>query len=125
METIYTYKNKLYRIFAESKVKIEGVWVDCIIYQTLYSNEDGWIWVRNKEEFFELFKPFETGVGEGYRVPEIAEFVTGMWFEFRHGTFRKWKRKRWGDINCGWDYLSLKHYIENGNVRVENPVKTT
>lgn len=118
METIYTYKNKQYRIFAETKVKIEGVWVDCVIYQTLYYNKDGWIWVRTKEEFFELFKPVETGVGEGYRIPDIEEFKIGFRFELRHGIGKVWRPKRWGDINCGWDYASLKHYIENGNIRV-------
>jgi hypothetical protein len=55
-EKVYEYKGKLYKIFAETKVKINGVWVDSIIYQTLYNNPDGWIWVRTKEEFFSLFK---------------------------------------------------------------------
>lgn len=55
-EKIYEYKNNKYRIFSESKVKINGVWEECIIYQTLYVNTDGWIWVRTKKEFFELFK---------------------------------------------------------------------
>ena len=45
-DKIYTYKGKKYRIFAESKMKIDGEWKDCIIYQTLYYNEDGWIWVE-------------------------------------------------------------------------------
>ncbi len=53
---IYEYKGKQYRIFAESKMKIDGEWIDCIIYQTLYFNEDGWIWVRSRDEFFSLFK---------------------------------------------------------------------
>jgi hypothetical protein len=55
-DIVYEYKNNKYRIFAESKVKISGVWVECIIYQTLYDNKDNWIWVRTKKEFFELFK---------------------------------------------------------------------
>ena len=55
-EKIYEYKNNKYRIFAETKVKINGIWEECIIYQTLYVNKDGWIWVRTKKEFFELFK---------------------------------------------------------------------
>ena len=46
-------------MFAESKSKINGEWVDSIIYQSLYHNEDGWIWVRTKDEFFELFKEFQ------------------------------------------------------------------
>ena len=58
-EVTYKYKDKQYRIFAESKMKIDGEWIDCIVYQTLYFNEDGWIWVRSKEEFFKIFKPIE------------------------------------------------------------------
>jgi len=60
MENIYEYKNKKYRIFSESKMKLDGVWEDCIIYQTLYHNPDGWIWVRTKEEFFKLFTVVST-----------------------------------------------------------------
>ena len=52
MNDIYEYKGNQYRIFAESKMKVDGVWIKCIIYQTLYYNEDGWIWVRNSDEFF-------------------------------------------------------------------------
>lgn len=55
-DKIYTFKNKPYKIFTETKVKINGVWVDAIIYQTLYVNKDGVFWVRTKQEFFELFK---------------------------------------------------------------------
>lgn len=58
-DKIYTYKGKKYRIFAESKMKIDGKWKDCIIYQTLYFNQDGWIWVRTKEEFFKLFEELD------------------------------------------------------------------
>ena len=58
-EVVYEYKGKKYRIFAESKSKINGEWVDSIIYQSLYHNEDGWIWVRTNDEFFELFKEFQ------------------------------------------------------------------
>ena len=57
-EIIYEYKGKQYRIFAESKIKIDGQWIDCIVYQTLYVNDDGWIWVRTKDDFFNNFKPF-------------------------------------------------------------------
>ncbi len=58
-DKIYTYKGKKYRIFAESKMKINDKWKDCIIYQTLYFNQDGWIWVRTKEEFFKLFEELD------------------------------------------------------------------
>ena len=33
-EVVYEYKGKKYRIFAESKSKINGEWVDSIIYQS-------------------------------------------------------------------------------------------
>ena len=56
MNKIYQYKGNKYRIFAESKMKVDGIWQDCIIYQSLYYNEDGWIWVRNRDEFFKLFE---------------------------------------------------------------------
>ena len=56
MDKIYQYKGNKYRIFAESKMKIDGIWQDCIIYQSLYYNEDGWIWVRSRDEFFKLFE---------------------------------------------------------------------
>lgn len=55
-EKFYEYKGKPYRIFAETKTKINGQWVDSIIYQTLYVNPEGSLWVRTKEEFFSLFK---------------------------------------------------------------------
>ena len=55
-ETVYYFKGNPYRIFSETKIKIDGIWVDAIIYQTLYINEDGVFWVRTKKEFFELFK---------------------------------------------------------------------
>ena len=55
-EHIYYYKDKPYFIVTESKMKIEGVWYPCIIYQCLYENPDGMIWVRKTEDFFELFK---------------------------------------------------------------------
>ncbi len=59
-DKIYWYKGKPYRIFLATKAKIDGKWVDAIMYQTLYVNEDGAFWVRTKEEFFELFKEKET-----------------------------------------------------------------
>ena len=55
-ELIYYFKGNPYRIFSETKVKIDGIWIDAIIYQALYVNKDGIFWVRTKKEFFELFK---------------------------------------------------------------------
>lgn len=53
---IYTYKNKPYQILRETKIKLEGVWVDCVIYKTLYHNPDGDTWVRTSYEFYKLFE---------------------------------------------------------------------
>lgn len=55
-EDIYYYNDKPYCVMEETKMKIEGVWVDCVIYQCLYENPDGMIWVRPKGLFYELFK---------------------------------------------------------------------
>lgn len=55
MKKRFKYKGKLYVIFQETKMKINGEWVDCVIYQTLYDNPDGEFWVRTSEEFFTLF----------------------------------------------------------------------
>ena len=52
----YYYKDKPYRIFSETKVKIDGNWIDSVIYQCLYDNPDGIFWVRTAEEFDRLFK---------------------------------------------------------------------
>lgn len=56
MKQRYTYKGKIYVIFAQTKMKVNNVWEDCVIYQTLYDNTDGEFWVRSKEEFYQLFK---------------------------------------------------------------------
>ncbi len=53
--TEYKYKERPYKILHESKIKIGGTWIDVIVYQCLYENPDGMIWVREKEEFFKLF----------------------------------------------------------------------
>jgi protein associated with RNAse G/E len=55
-DKIYEYKGKLYRIFSKTKIKIDGNWVNGIIYQSLYYHPDGSIWTRTEEEFFRLFK---------------------------------------------------------------------
>lgn len=56
MKQRYEYKGKLYCIFQETKMKVDGKWIDCVIYQTLYDNPDGEFWVRSSSEFFALFK---------------------------------------------------------------------
>jgi len=52
---IYYYKDKPYKILYESKIKISEIWIDCIIYECLYENPEGMIWVREKNQFFKLF----------------------------------------------------------------------
>jgi len=57
---IYYYKERMdkpYRIVTESKMKISNLWIDVVIYEALYENKDGQIWVREKGSFYELFKP--------------------------------------------------------------------
>lgn len=56
---VFVYKNKQYRFFSETKIKINGVWVDGVIYTPIYNCPDGWIFTRTKEEFFNLFKPVD------------------------------------------------------------------
>ena len=51
----YVYKGKQYCIFQKTKMKIDGKWIDCVIYQTLYNNIDGKFWVRSSKEFYDLF----------------------------------------------------------------------
>lgn len=55
MEKIYYYDGKPYRLFANSKFKIGKLWIDVIIYETLYDNPDGKYWVRENGEFHKLF----------------------------------------------------------------------
>lgn len=53
---LYFYKDKPYTILTESKFKMLGTWVDVVIYMCQYQNDDGMIWVREKKEFYDLFK---------------------------------------------------------------------
>jgi hypothetical protein len=77
-EVTYYYKDKPYKIVAHSKIKLSGLadlfyiynpegyymgnithdeeWINVVIYQCLYDNPDGDIWVREREQFYELFK---------------------------------------------------------------------
>ena len=54
---IYYYKDNPYTILSETKIKINNMWKDYIVYKCKYKNPDGSIWVRQRQEFFELFKP--------------------------------------------------------------------
>lgn len=47
--------NKPYLKIKSSKVKIDGIWVDAVIYMCLYWNSDGMFWVRTKEDFNKNF----------------------------------------------------------------------
>ena len=58
IKTFY-YKGKPYFIKLKSKLKLEGKWVDCIIYTCLYHNEAGMDWVRTAEDFYSKFKEYE------------------------------------------------------------------
>ena len=55
-EEVFYYKDKPYRIFCKSKIKISGTWEEVIIYECLYENKDGKYWVRFDDEFYFLFK---------------------------------------------------------------------
>lgn len=52
----FEYKGKQYVIEYYTQVNINDEWKDAIVYKCLYKNPDGMIWVRLKDEFFELFK---------------------------------------------------------------------
>ena len=54
---IYYYKGNPYTILSETKIKVGDMWKDCVVYKCEYENPDGSIWVRQRQEFFELFKP--------------------------------------------------------------------
>lgn len=56
----YTYKGKTYRVVMEYKVKINNEWVPAIIYECLYNNPEGMVWVRTKDEFLQKFQPLTT-----------------------------------------------------------------
>lgn len=56
MIEIYEYKGKQYQFQLKTKIKIDGKWVDGVIYTCLYNNPEGMTWVRTEEEFFRLFK---------------------------------------------------------------------
>jgi hypothetical protein len=53
---IYYYKEKPYKIFCNSKIKINNIWEDVVIYECLYENPDGKYWVRFNDDFYSLFK---------------------------------------------------------------------
>ena len=54
---IYYYKGNPYTILSETKIKVGDMWKDCVVYKCEYENPDGSIWVKQRQEFFELFKP--------------------------------------------------------------------
>ena len=54
---IYYYKGNPYTILSETKIKVGDMWKDCVVYRCEYESPDGSIRVRQRQEFFELFKP--------------------------------------------------------------------
>lgn len=62
---IYYYKGRPYALISMTKVKSIIGWQDAVIYEALYPNPDGRIWVRGASDFFSKFftKSFE-GVEE-------------------------------------------------------------
>lgn len=52
---IYEYKDKPYSILYHSFIKVDGTWEPVIVYQCEYENPDGQVWVREQDEFFNLF----------------------------------------------------------------------
>lgn len=59
IDDVYFYKGKPYRIDNHSKMRIGGVWIDVIVYVCMYDNPEGKYWVREKKEFYKLFKTIE------------------------------------------------------------------
>jgi hypothetical protein len=51
----WTYKGKEYRIVHFVKMKVNGDWVDGVLYEAMYLNPDGRYFVRTKEDFDLLF----------------------------------------------------------------------
>lgn len=51
----FKYKNKRYLKLFNTKIKIDGIWVDGIIYLALYKNTDGYLYVRTKDNFNKTF----------------------------------------------------------------------
>jgi len=52
----YYYKGKPYKILHICKIKLEGKWQDCVVYECLYPNLEGKIWTRLHYDFFSKFK---------------------------------------------------------------------
>lgn len=55
IEELFQYKDKTYKIdkFAEMKHPTTREWVDCVVYT---QKENGETYVREREEFYKLFK---------------------------------------------------------------------
>ena len=50
----YTYKDQVYQFLFTAKMKIGQVWIVCCVYK---SYKDGRIYVRERGDFNEKFKP--------------------------------------------------------------------
>lgn len=54
---IYYYKDKPYQLVHMTKIKLNGIWQEAVLYKCLYVNPNGMLWVRLKDDFFNNFKP--------------------------------------------------------------------
>ena len=57
MQYVHIKSGKEYTVIALSKVKIDGQWLDAIVYQCNYENPEGMIWVRLYLNFVASFQP--------------------------------------------------------------------
>lgn len=97
---VYYFKEKPYKVFHESKIKLDGIlqeiakalerqmitteeyellkdkWMPVIIYETLYDNPDGKFWVRETNEFKQKFEKMLTENKE--LVDSVDEFARLM-----------------------------------------------
>jgi hypothetical protein len=71
---IYYHADKPYKLVRETKIKLsDGTWVDGIIYETLYPNPDGKIFVRQREDFFAKFSLYPSSTVPMPKLPQILK----------------------------------------------------
>ena len=58
MDFLYEYKGKKYEIINKGKMKIGGLWLDCIICNSC-DQPLPYPYVREEKEFYEKFKPLK------------------------------------------------------------------
>lgn len=87
-------------------MKVDGKWIDCVIYQTLYDNPDGVFWVRSSKEFYNLF----TEVITLKRTPSL-DWARELYF--------KGKQCRLILRLCGYNTKQTNEIIEEWRVTLE------